>query len=221
VSVPALVESIGVTRRFHGVGAVLADVSLAVARGECVALVGPSGCGKTTLLSLLGALDSPDDGRVLFEGVDLRSMSGSRRARVRCRIGTVFQQSCMIARLPLWENVTYPLVPRAITGEERHEIASHWLAKLGLADRMNARPEQLSGGERRRVGVARALAGEPDLILADEPTSDLDADNAAIVRALFDEYREAGGTLVLATHDPARDAPAARIVRLERGRVVP
>jgi len=220
MSASVLVESVGVTRSFARVGDVLADVSLTVERGSCVAIVGRSGCGKTTLLSLLGALDVPTRGQVLYDGTDFRAMSGVRRARARRRIGVIFQQSPMIARLPLWENVTYPLVPRGTSADERREIAVHWLERLGLADRIGARPEELSGGERRRVGVARALAGEPDLILADEPTSDLDSDNAEGVRRLFEEFRSAGGTLVLATHDPFRDAPDGEVVRMDAGRLL-
>jgi putative ABC transport system ATP-binding protein len=216
-----LVRAEGVTRRFPNAHTALEDVSIAVGRGEFVALTGPSGGGKTTLLSLLGALDHPSAGRVLFDGSEVARLSASAQSRLRRRIGVVFQGSPMLARLPLWENVTYPLVPRGAAAGERRAIAARLLESLGLGDRIDSRPEELSGGERRRVGVARALAGEPDLLLADEPTSDLDPDHAAVVRAIFDDFRAGGGTVVMATHDPDRDARYARIVRLESGRVRP
>ncbi len=209
-----LLETRELTRGFEQGRAVLRDVSLRIERGEFVAVTGPSGCGKTTLLSLLGAIDRPTSGCVLFEGQDLARISESARTRVRRRIGIVFQHSHMIARLPIWQNLTYPLLPRGVPAAERRTIALHWLSQVYLEDRADARPEELSGGERRRVGVARALAAEPDLILADEPVSDLDADTASRVLALFDEFRAGGGTLVLATHDPAADAPTARILRM-------
>jgi len=216
----ALIELERVSRAFKGGVAALADVSLVVERGEFVAITGPSGCGKTTLLSLLVSLDHPSSGRILFEGRDLRSMSAAGRASVRRRFGIVFQHSHMIQRLPIWENVSYPLLVTGTSGQERREIARHWLAQVGLEDRADSRPEELSGGELRRVGVARALAVEPDLILADEPTSDLDRDTARRVSGLLEEFHASGGTLVVATHDPREDASRARLVRLERGRIV-
>jgi len=219
-----LLEAAAVSRRFRPGRMALDAVSLKVERGGFVALTGPSGGGKTTLLSLLGALDVPSEGRVLFDGEDLAGLAEAGRARARRRIGIVFQQSHMIPRLPVWENVTYPLLPRGTPTSERWKIARRWLERMGLEDRMDAAPEELSGGERRRVGVARALAGEPEVLLADEPTGDLDADTAAIVRELFGEFRAGDGTVVLATHDPAADAADAadaRVLRLEGGRLAP
>jgi putative ABC transport system ATP-binding protein len=213
----SLIETVDLTREFRRGKPVLRDLTLRIERGEFVAVTGPSGCGKTTLLSLLGAIDRPTSGRVLFDGDDLARISASSRARVRRRIGLVFQHSHMIARLPIWENLTYPLVPRGVSPIERRSIAIRLLSRVHLNDRVDARPEELSGGERRRVGVARALVAEPDVILADEPTSDLDAETAGCVRALFDEFRAGGGTLVLATHDPSTDAATARVLRLSPG----
>jgi len=220
MSGPAKLETFDVTRAFPGGRHALRGVSLRVDPGEFVALTGPSGGGKTTLLSLLGALDAPSGGRVAFDGDDLARLSQGARAKVRRRIGIVFQHSHMIARLPVWENVTYPLLPRGTPAAERQRIARHWLERMELGDRADSRPEELSGGERRRVGIARALAGAPEVLLADEPTSDLDAASAACVRALFDEFRAGGGTVVMATHDPGEDAPSARVCRLVHGELV-
>ena len=215
-----LVEAVELTREFGRGRVALRDVSLAIERGEYVAISGPSGCGKTTLLSLLGALDRPTRGRVIFDGQELVKLSYAARARVRRRTGLVFQHPHMIARLPLWENISYPLVPLGASAAERKKTALRWLARVGLADRVNCRPEELSGGERGRVGVARALAHEPELILADEPLSDLDAESAGWVGALFEEFRARGGTLVVATHAPAEEAASARQCRLVDGRLV-
>lgn len=215
-----LVEAVELTREFGRGRVALRDVSLTIERGEYVALSGPSGCGKTTLLSLLGALDRPTRGRVLFDGQELVKLSSAARARVRRRIGLVFQHTHMIARLPLWENISYPLLPLGVTPAERRKTALRWLERVDLADRVDCRPEELSGGEQGRVGVARALAHEPELILADEPLSDLDAESAGWVGALFEEFRARGGTLVVATHAPAEEAASARQCRLVDGRLV-
>ncbi len=200
-------------RRFRDVCA-LDRATLAVPRGAFVAITGPSGCGKTTLLALLGALDRPTSGTVLFDGHDLGGASEPYRSRVRRRLGIVFQSSPMIEGLPLWENVTYPLVPRGVATRERRRIAAALLERVGIRGRDGARPEELSGGERQRVGVARALAADPEAILADEPTSDLDRETAAAVVKLLREFHAAGRTVVAATHDPAIEALATETFRL-------
>ncbi len=197
----------------------LDGLSLSVPRGGFLAVTGPSGCGKTTLLALLGALDRPTGGAVLFDGNDLGSASEAERSRVRRRLGIVFQQSYMIRGLPLWENVTYPLVPRGVAARERRRIAATLLERVGIAGREDASPEELSGGECQRVGIARALAGDPDALLVDEPTSDLDHKTGEAVVALFREVHAAGKTVVVATHDPAFEALATSQCRLHDGRL--
>ena len=181
----------------------LDGLSLSIPRGAFLAVTGPSGGGKTTLLALLGALDRPTQGSVLFDGSDIGSASESERSRVRRRLGIVFQQAHMIRGLPLWENVTYPLIPRGVRAPERRKIAAELLARVGIGGREGSSPEELSGGERQRVGIARALAADPEVLLADEPTSDLD--------------RETGEAV--ATHDPALEALATERCRLRDGRV--
>jgi putative ABC transport system ATP-binding protein len=219
----AHLEARGLTRVFRSrAGAAiraLDGVSLEVARGSFVAVVGPSGCGKTTLLALLGALDRPTGGDVLFDGRDVGRAGEAERSRVRQRLGIVFQHSPLVRGLPLWENVTYPLVPRGVPARERRRLAATLLARVGIAGRDTARPEELSGGERQRVGVARALAAEPEALLADEPTSNLDRETAAAVLALLREFHAAGGTVVAATHDPAVQALATGVCRLRHGRL--
>jgi putative ABC transport system ATP-binding protein len=192
----------------------LDGVSVAVPRGAFLAITGPSGKGKTTLLALLGALDRPTSGLVLFDGEDLGGASEPHRSRVRRRLGIVLQSSPMIERLPLWENVTYPLVPRGVRTRERRRLAAALLERVGITGRDAARPEELSGGERQRLGIARALASDPEAILADEPTSDLDRATAEAVVGLFRELHAAGRTVVVATHDPVLEAMATDTLRL-------
>jgi putative ABC transport system ATP-binding protein len=192
----------------------LDGLSVAVERGAFLAVTGPSGRGKTTLLALLGALDRPTSGLVLFDGEDLGGASEPHRSRVRRRLGIVFQSSPMIERLPLWENVTYPLVPRGVPTRERRRLAAALLERVGIRGRDGASPEELSGGERQRVGVARALAADPEAILADEPTSDLDRATAEAVVALLREFHASGRTVIVATHDPVLEAMATGTLRL-------
>jgi putative ABC transport system ATP-binding protein len=213
-----ILEAHDVSRAFRGIRA-LDGVSLAVPRGAFVAVTGPSGCGKTTLLSLLGALDRPTGGSVRFEGADSGGASEPERSRIRRKLGIVFQSSPMIPLLPLWENVTWPLVPRGVPARERRRIAGALLERVGIRGRDSARPEELSGGERQRAGVARALVGDPVAILADEPTSDLDRETAAAVVALLREFHASGRTVVAATHDPAVESLATMTLRLIAGRV--
>jgi putative ABC transport system ATP-binding protein len=196
----------------------LDGVTLVVPRGACMAVTGPSGCGKTTLLGLLGALDRPTSGSVLFDSKDIGGASDTERSQVRRQIGIVFQQSPLIRGLPLWENVTYPLVPRGVPTRERRRIALALLERVGIPGRERARPEELSGGEQQRVGVARALAAGPVALLADEPTSDLDSESAAAIVAIFREFHAGGGTVVVATHDPALRELATSTVDLRAGR---
>lgn len=196
----------------------LDGVSVAVPSGAFLVVTGPSGGGKTTLLSLLGALDRPTEGSVRFEGESLAGASEGERSRVRRRLGFVFQNSPMIPGLPVWENVTYPLVPLGASTRERRSLADQWLDRLGIGGRALARPGELSGGERRRVGVARALAMDPVALLADEPTSDLDPESADAVIRILRSRHSAGGTVVVVTHDPALRDLATEVCRLRAGR---
>lgn len=203
------IEARSVARSF-GPKAVLQDLSLTIEAGELIAVTGPSGCGKSTLLAILGALDRPGSGAVLWNDEDYGAAPERVRASLRKQIGFVFQQPHMLRGLPLWENVTAALVPRGVGDRERRRIGSELLEQVGVPGRETARPEQLSGGELQRVGVARALAGKPRLLLADEPTSDLDPETAASIAALFGAQKEAGTSVVIATHDPALIERATR-----------
>jgi len=212
-----LFETREVCRTFRsatGDVAALDRISLTVERGEFLAITGPSGRGKTTLMALLGALDRPTSGLVFFDGEDLGGASEPYRSRVRRRLGIIFQSSPMIQGLPLWENVTYPLVPRGVSTRQRRTLAAKLLERVGIRGRDGARPEELSGGERQRVGIARALAADPEALLADEPTSDLDRDTAAAVLDLLREFHLSGRTVIVATHDPALEALASETLRL-------
>jgi putative ABC transport system ATP-binding protein len=211
-------EASDASRAFRGALA-LDRVSFAVPRGAFLAVTGPSGGGKTTLLSLLAALDRPTGGVVRFLEIDVGGAREPVRAGVRRRIGLVFQSSPMIRGLPLWENVTYPLVPRGLPTRERRRLAGALLDRVGIRGRDDARPEELSLGERQRVGVARALACDPEAILADEPTSNLDRESASLVVKLLREFHAGGRTVIAATHDPAIESLATTTLHLRHGRV--
>jgi putative ABC transport system ATP-binding protein len=222
MSAEILLETIDVGKTYHrGADAVraLAGVSVSVPRGGLVALTGPSGSGKTTLLALLGALERPSSGRVLFQGRDLGGLSDVALARARRRMGFVFQDFSLIPTLAVWENVTYPLIPRGVGRGERLALAREWLGRFGLAGRLWARPRELSGGEQQRVALARALAGRPEVLLADEPTSNLDAESGRAVLAALQELHAEGRTIILASHEPAVVALADRVYALEGGRL--
>jgi putative ABC transport system ATP-binding protein len=195
------------------------EVTLAIEPGSFVLLTGPSGSGKTTLLALLGALERPSSGRVCFEGRDLGGCSDVELARVRRRMGMVFQHFNLIPGLPVWENITYPLIPCGVRRARRRERAAQLLDQLGLADRFQARPQELSGGEQQRVAVARALVGQPAVLLADEPTSNLDVAGGQSLIALLQRLHQQGTTLIVASHD-LRMAPVAAVVyAMETGRL--
>ncbi len=212
------------TKRF-GVGSTavtaLSDVSLAIEQGEFVAVMGPSGCGKSTLLHLLGGLDRPTSGRVLLDGTDLSTLDDTALSLLRRRrVGFVFQFFNLVAVLTALENVALPLL---MDGRQREAagLAREWLARVGLADRTESRPDQLSGGEQQRVAIARALVAEPAILLADEPTGNLDSraadDLLQILRRSADEW---GRTVVMVTHDARMAAYADRIVFMRDGTVV-
>ncbi len=195
-------------------------VSLCVERGSLTALAGRSGSGKTTLLSLLGAADRPSDGRVLFDERDFAKCSDTELARLRRRMGFVFQEFALIRGLSVADNIVYPLIPRGVARSRRDKSARELLARLGIEYCRDKRPEQLSGGERQRVAIARALVGQPEIFLADEPTSNLDAETAGQVAALIREIHQAGTTVILATHDPVLLAAATSVYHLQQGRLV-
>jgi putative ABC transport system ATP-binding protein len=226
----ALLEARDLRRYFRPGGRAevraLDGVSLTIPRGSFAVLTGPSGSGKTTLLALLGALDRPTSGHVLFDGRDLGPFSDVELARVRRRVGFVFQDFPSLPGLPIWENVTYPLIPRGVPRHERRRRAQELLGRLGLGDRLDARPRELSGGEQQRVSVARALAGRPDVILADEPTSNLDPESGRALLELLRAIHQEGTTVVVSSHDPAvlelaTAAFALRAGRLDSGSRVP
>ena len=218
-----LVEARSVSVQFHAGSAsevlALVEVSVAVARGAFLAVKGPSGCGKTTLLAVLGTMQRPDAGTVLFDGADLADASQAERSRLRRRMGFAFQGAPMLRGLPLWENVTYGLVPSGEGRSARREIAQSLFERTGLGARATSLPEELSAGERQRAGLARALAGRPEVLFADEPTSNLDRASADVILALLAEFHRGGGTVVAASHDPALDAVATQTLRLAAGRV--
>ena len=200
--------------------AALRGVSLSIAPGEYVAVIGPSGSGKSTLMHILGCLDVPTSGRYRLAGEDVGGMSETALAEVRNRrIGFVFQQFNLLSSMTAWQNVELPLVYAGVPRAERKELAMEALASVGLAGRVAHRPGELSGGQQQRVAVARALVTEPDLILADEPTGNLDSVSAADVLRLMDELHDAGRTLVLITHDAEVASASERVLGIRDGLV--
>ena len=220
---PPLFVLEAVTRRFAGRGGAdvvaVNEATVSISRGAFAVVTGPSGGGKTTLLALLGALDRPTSGRVGFDGRDLLEASDAERSRIRRRIGFVFQSSPMIRRLSVWENVTYPLIPLGTGPRERRERARALLDRVGLARMFDARPEELSGGELQRVGVARALVADPVAVLADEPTSNLDRRSGEAIAELLGGIHAAGVTVVVATHDATLTARATTAFEMDAGRL--
>lgn len=197
----------------------LEDVGILVEAGSFLAVTGPSGSGKTTLLALLGALDRPSRGEVLFDGKSLAGCSDVELTRVRRRTGFVFQDFGLIPHLSAWENIAYSLIPRGVPRAERRRLAQTLLARFGLEGRAHARVRELSGGEQQRVGLARALGGAPEVLLADEPTSNLDRTAGRELAALLREVHREGMTVIVSTHDPDLVALASRVIELEGGRL--
>ena len=200
----------------------LKGVSLEIRRGEHLSLMGPSGSGKSTLMHILGCLDRPTRGRYLFGNRDVGSLSDEERSGLRQReIGFVFQFFHLLPRLTALGNVELPMLFAGIPRRERRERARAVLESVGLADRMDHRPDQLSGGQRQRVAIARAVVMEPSLLLADEPTGNLDRSSAEEVMGLLEELNRQGRTLVVVTHDPEVASRARRVVRLSDGELLP
>jgi putative ABC transport system ATP-binding protein len=219
--VKAVVQLAGI-RKVYRMGEVefeaLKGVSLEVAQGEMVALMGPSGSGKTTLMQLIGLLDRPSAGTYLLAGQDVTTLSENQRAEARNReIGFVFQAFHLLPRLSVLENVEVPLTYAGVPAAERRERAMEVLRRVGLAGKEKNLPSQLSGGQKQRVAVARALTMRPSILLADEPTGNLDSHTAAEVMSLFQELNDEGTTVIIVTHEPDIAEYTGRIVRIRDG----
>ncbi|MCC6319775.1 MAG: ABC transporter ATP-binding protein [Gemmatimonadaceae bacterium] len=199
----------------------LAEIHMEIRPGEYVAISGPSGCGKTTLLSILGLLDTPTDGQYILSGENVSNLSAADRARIRNRqIGFIFQAFNLIGDLTVYENVELPLTYRGMATNERRKRVQEALERVGMSHRMKHYPSQLSGGQQQRVAVARAVAGDPAILLADEPTGNLDSTNGEAVMELLRELHRGGATICMVTHDPRYARHADRSIHLFDGRVV-
>jgi putative ABC transport system ATP-binding protein len=199
----------------------LSGIHLEIQQGEYVAIAGPSGCGKSTLLAILGLLDTPSDGKYWLNGKQVADLSFSERARIRNReIGFIFQAFNLIGDLTVYENVELPLTYRGMAAKERRERVQVALERVGMSHRMKHYPSQLSGGQQQRVAVARAVVGKPSILLADEPTGNLDSRNSESVMELLEELHREGATICMVTHDPRFARYAQRTVHLFDGRVV-
>ena len=199
----------------------LSEIQMEIGKGEYVAIAGPSGCGKSTLLSILGLLDSPSSGQYLLNGRPVAELGGAERARVRNReIGFIFQSFNLIGDLSVFENVELPLTYRGMKAAERRQRVAAALERVGMAHRAKHLPSQLSGGQQQRVAVARAVAGEPLILLADEPTGNLDSKSGEAVMDLLKELHQSGATICMVTHDPRYARHADRSIHLFDGRVV-
>jgi putative ABC transport system ATP-binding protein len=199
----------------------LSGINLDIGSGEFVSIAGPSGCGKTTLLSILGLLDSPTGGKYLLDSEPVENLSAGQRAKIRNQaIGFIFQAFNLIGDLTVYENVELPLTYRGMPGSERKERVQAALERVGMAHRMGHYPSQLSGGQQQRVAVARAIVGKPLILLADEPTGNLDSKNGNAVMDLLRELHDEGATICMVTHDPRYADVADRAIHLFDGQVV-
>lgn len=216
---------------FRGVGktyrlgttefAALSDITLTVERNEYVALTGSSGSGKSTMMNILGCLDTPTAGTYSLDDVAVSGMGEEQLAQVRNRkIGFIFQNFYLMPRMSSLDNVAQPLIYRGLSPGQRRDYATEALQRVGLADRTLHKPNELSGGQRQRVAIARALVGRPELLLADEPTGNLDSRTAKEIMELFSALHAQGQTLIVVTHDPSIAACCRRVIRLHDGRVV-
>jgi putative ABC transport system ATP-binding protein len=220
----SIVEARSVSKVFPmaaGPVAALRDVSIAIAPGEYIGVVGPSGCGKSTLLHVLGVVDVPSSGQVFFQDREIGSLSDAERSRLRLReIGFVFQRFFLLPMLTAWENVELPQAEAGVARSERRERTRELLEYVGLGARAGHLPSELSGGEMQRVAIARALANRPRLLLADEPTGELDQATGEQIVALLDRLHADGTAVVVVTHDPAVAGRAHRLLRMRDGRIV-
>ena len=219
-----IVETVNASRVFPmaaGPVAALRDVTIAIPPGEYVGVVGPSGCGKSTLLHVLGCVDTPTSGEVRFNGREVGSLPDAERSRLRLReIGFVFQRFFLLPMLTAFENVELPQAEAGVSKPQRRERTRELLEYVGLARRAGHRPSELSGGEMQRVAIARALANRPRLLLADEPTGELDQATGDQIVALLDRLHAQGTAVVVVTHDQAVAARAHRLIRMRDGQVV-
>ena len=219
-----LIRMQGVTRHYH-MGdqkvVALAGVDFAIHAGELVAVVGTSGSGKTTLMNILGCLDTPTSGSYLLRGQAVAGLSDDELSRLRNReIGFVFQNFQLLSRADAWRNVELPLVYRDVPRAERRARAAAMLQRVGLGHRKNHRAHELSGGQRQRVAIARALVAEPSLLLADEPTGNLDSATQQEILTLFQDLHRSGHTIIIVTHEPSLAAQCPRVIRLADGRIL-
>ncbi len=216
-----IIELIDISRTYT-VGSVeipaLKDVTLHIEKNEYVALIGPSGSGKSTLMNILGCLDTPSGGKYILNNQDVSNLSDNELAAIRnIEIGFVFQTFNLIPRMTSLENVALPLVYAGVPKKERMERAEATMVSVGLGDRMHHKPNELSGGQRQRVAVARALVNHPSIILADEPTGNLDSKTSFEIMDLFEELHEKGNSIIIVTHEPDIASRSKRIVRLRDG----
>jgi putative ABC transport system ATP-binding protein len=218
-----LIRTEDVSRRYRMGGETieaLRGVNLAIGRGDYTAIMGPSGCGKSTLMNIIGCLDAPDDGRYWLDGQLVSDLSDRELAQVRNRaIGFIFQSFALLPRATALQNVELPLVYAHVPRRERLRRAAESLERVGLAGRSRHRPAELSGGQRQRVAIARALVTGPSLLLADEPTGNLDTTTGEEILALFDDIHRAGNSVIVVTHDAGVAARASRVLRMLDGRI--
>lgn len=199
----------------------LDGVSIEMGEGEFTAIMGPSGSGKSTLMNILGCLDRPSGGSYLLDGQQVASLNDDELAKVRNKkIGFVFQNFNLLARMTAHHNVALPLVYSGVTNKERHDRASEALSMVGLGDRMFHRPNELSGGQRQRVAIARALVNQPTIILADEPTGNLDSKSGNEIMNIFHELNRQGRTIIVVTHEPDIAEHARRVITVKDGRIL-